>query len=212
MSLPLQNPERLLNYEEVIVTEITTEGTFYAQSCQQGPKAEELIAKLRQEFQVNPPLPGAYNPKRGDICAAKYSVDDQWYRAKVEKVQGSNVSIRYIDYGNKETVQSTRLASLPAIYANEKPFAVEYSLACVSLPKDSEFAELALKYLREDLLSGRLLLNVEYRAQGMPPATTLLTEQNVDVIKNIISDGLLLVEKRKERRLNKLVSIDIQNP
>ncbi|KAI4470620.1 ebna2 binding protein [Holotrichia oblita] len=200
------NPERLINYEEVIVTEITTEGTFYAQSCQQGPKAEELIAKLRQEFQVNPPLPGAYNPKRGDICAAKYSVDDQWYRAKVEKVQGSNISIRYIDYGNKETVQSTRLASLPAIYANERPFAVEYSLACVSLPKDSEFAELALKYLREDLFSGRLLLNVEYRMQGMPPATTLLTEQNVDVIKNIISDGLMLVEKRKERRLNKLVN------
>lgn len=189
------------------MTEVTNEGTFFAQNCQLGPKAEELIAKLRQEFQVNPPLPGAYNPRRGDVCAAKYSVDDQWYRAKVEKVQGSNISIRYIDYGNKETVNSNRLASLPAVYATEKQFATEYSLACVALPRDPEFAELALKYLRDDLFVGKLLLNIEYRPQGLPPAATLLTEQKVDVIKNIIADGLMLVEKRKERRLQKLVCI-----
>lgn len=186
---------------------MTKEGTIFVQTCQQGPKAEELIAKLRQEFQVNPPLPGAYTPKRGDICAAKYSVDDQWYRAKIEKVQGSYVSIRYIDYGNQETVTSTRLAALPAVYATEKAFATEYSLACVALPKDAEFADLALKYLREDLFTGKLLLNIEYKPQGAPPAITLLSDKKVDLIKNLITDGLLLVEKRKERRLNKLVSI-----
>lgn len=29
-------------------------------------------------------------------------MDNEWYRAKIEKVQGNNVSINYIDYGNKE--------------------------------------------------------------------------------------------------------------
>ena len=39
----------------------------------------------RTEFTTNPPLAGAYTPKKGDICAAKF-VDDQWYRARVEKM------------------------------------------------------------------------------------------------------------------------------
>lgn len=96
------NPERKVTYEEVVVTEVTAQGTFFAQNYQNGPKAEALTAKLRQEFQANPPLPGAYNPKRGDLCAAQYTVDDEWYRAKIEKVQGATVSVLYIDYGNKE--------------------------------------------------------------------------------------------------------------
>ncbi len=36
------------------------------------------------------------------MCAAKFSDDNEWYRAKVERVQGTNVSILYVDYGNKE--------------------------------------------------------------------------------------------------------------
>lgn len=45
----------------------------------------------------------------GDLCAAKFSEDNEWYRAKVEKVQGGNVSILYIDYGNKEVRSNTQL-------------------------------------------------------------------------------------------------------
>lgn len=87
----LQPIEREINYEEVVVTEVTPEGHFYVQKVSDGPKAEELLSKLRQEFQANPPLPGAYNPKRGDTCAAKFTLDDEWYRAKIEKVQGGKM-------------------------------------------------------------------------------------------------------------------------
>lgn len=36
------------------------------------------------------------------MCAAQFSEDNEWYRAKIEKVQGPNVSVFYVDYGNKE--------------------------------------------------------------------------------------------------------------
>lgn len=94
------------NLEEVVITEITPEGTFYAQSYQQGPDAERLNTNLRQEFDSNPPIPGAYKPKKGDICAAKFTSDNEWYRAKVEKIQGNNASVLYIDYGNREVSNS----------------------------------------------------------------------------------------------------------
>lgn len=63
--------ERKVNHESVVVTEVTNELHFYAQNADNGAKLESLMAKLRQEFQVSPPITGAYTPKRGDLCAAK---------------------------------------------------------------------------------------------------------------------------------------------
>lgn len=55
---------------------------------------------LRQEMESNPPLPGAYVPRKGDVCAARFSQDDQWYRARLEKIEGSTATVCFIDYGN----------------------------------------------------------------------------------------------------------------
>ncbi|XP_049819243.1 staphylococcal nuclease domain-containing protein 1 isoform X2 [Aethina tumida] len=196
--------ERKVNLEDVVVTEVTPEGTFFVQKIADGPKAEALFAKLRQEFQANPPLPGAYTPKRGDICAAQFTVDDEWYRVKVEKVQAGNATVHYIDYGNRETLPTTRLASLPAAYASEKAFATEYTLPYVSLPKDEEFAELAIKYLKQDTAVPKLQLNVEYKNQGSLPAASLHADKG-DLIKSLIEEGFLLVDNIKSRRQNKLL-------
>lgn len=71
----------------------------------------------------------------GDICAAKFA-DEQWYRAKVEKVTPNEVHIYYIDYGNREITTAARCATLPSTFATDKPFAHEFGLAFVKLPKD----------------------------------------------------------------------------
>lgn len=60
-----RNVERSVNQTRVVVTETTPELHFYAQVVDQGPKLEALMAKIRQEFTANPPLPGAYQPKKG---------------------------------------------------------------------------------------------------------------------------------------------------
>ena len=69
-----------------------------------GPHLEKLMEQLRSEMASNPPLPGSYNPKRGDLCSAKYT-DDEWYRAKIERINKDNtVNLLYIDYGNVSTI------------------------------------------------------------------------------------------------------------
>lgn len=100
--------ERKVAHEKVVVTEIvpitkeTKELRFFAQHNDHGAKLEQLMSKLRQDFIANPPITGAYTPKRGELVAARFSEDNEWYRAKVERVQGGNATILYIDYGNKE--------------------------------------------------------------------------------------------------------------
>ncbi|XP_018789649.1 PREDICTED: staphylococcal nuclease domain-containing protein 1 [Bactrocera latifrons] len=198
--------ERKVHYEDVIVTEITADLTFFAQAVENGAKLEAMMAKLHAEFQSNPPIVGAYTPKRGDVCAAQFSADNQWYRAKIERLQGNNATVLYIDYGNKETVPTSRLASLPAGFSSDRPYATEYALALVQLPSDNEDKEEALRIFAEDVLNRTVKLNVELKpATGPALATVHDPATNVDIGKQLVADGYVLAEKRRERKLKDLV-------
>ncbi|KAG7313603.1 hypothetical protein JYU34_000758, partial [Plutella xylostella] len=198
--------DRTVKYDKVIVTEITSEGTFWAQNVDHGGKLEALMEKIHQEFTANPPLPGAFTPKRGNVCAARYSLDDHWYRAKVEKVQDDKVAVLYIDYGNREVINYSRLAPLPAGTETEAPYAQEYSLACVKFPADPDDRLEAVRALSMDTLNKKLLLNVESRTP--PAAVTLVdpTNGNQDLGKGLIKEGLVLVENTRDRRLAPLLA------
>ena len=43
-----------------------------------GPRLEKLMEEMRGAMESEPPLPGSYTPKRGDLCAARFSADGQW--------------------------------------------------------------------------------------------------------------------------------------
>ena len=121
------------------VTEITPAGRLYAQNITDGPKLEQLMKEIRTEFSSNPPLAGAYQPKRGDQCAAIFSMDGQWYRAKVEKVTPNEVSVLYVDYGNRDTIPKTKVGALPSTFTGLPPFAQEYQLSLVKLADDVSY-------------------------------------------------------------------------
>merc|ERR1719370_1559520 len=119
---------------------------FIRNSNGPAPALETLMDGLRTEFATSPPLAGAYTPKKGDLCAAKF-VDDQWYRARIEKMSATEVAVLYIDYGNRASVPKTKLGSLPAAFTGTGGFAKLYSLALVSLPQDEELAAQGVQYV-----------------------------------------------------------------
>ena len=54
----------------------------------------------------------------------------------MNKVSGGEVSVLYIDYGNKETIPKTKCAALPSSFTGLPPFAKEYGVAFLALPPD----------------------------------------------------------------------------
>jgi len=192
-----------VNYEKVLVTELTDEGKVYGCSVSDGPALEKLMDNLREEFSSNPPLAGAYQPRKNDLCAAMF-VDGDWYRAKVEKVSTTEVSVLYIDYGNRANVPKTKVASLPASLQTPGGYARLYNLALVSLPDDAELAALGVSGLREDLLDQSLKMNIEYRV-GSDSYVTFADENDEDIGKGLVGDGLLLVDRKGGRKLAKLL-------
>nr|XP_027216860.1 staphylococcal nuclease domain-containing protein 1-like [Penaeus vannamei] len=156
------------------------------------------------EFTKNPPLAGAYTPKRNE-CAAQF-IDGSWYRAKVEKVAAGKVSVRYIDYGNREDTQSVKCAALPMGFHSAPGYAHEFHLALVKFCKDEDFLEDALAAFMNEVMDREVLINREYRLSGAEYVSIQRSDTKVDVAKTLISQGLLMLDERKDKRLQSVVS------
>ena len=58
----------------------------------------------------------------------------------------------------------------------------------------------------QDTLNKELQLNVEYRVGNIEAVTLLYKDSKEDVGQSLISEGLVTVQKRKEKRLAKIIS------
>jgi len=195
--------DRSVSMVKVLVSEVADDGKVYGCPVTDGPALEKMMDNLREEFSSNPPLAGAYQPRKNDLCAAKF-VDDQWYRAKVEKIVGSEVMVLYIDYGNRASIPKTKVASLPSSLQVPGGYAKLYNLALVSLPDDEELAALGVQGLKEDMLDRTLNMNVEYRS-GSDVFVTMNSDGGEDIGKGLVEDGLLLVDRKGGRKLASLL-------
>ncbi|XP_071861857.1 protein tudor isoform X2 [Bombus fervidus] len=72
----------------------------------------ELIMNDLADFCTPGPTLSLAELKIGLPCAALY--DNQWYRAQILNVNGENIRVLYVDYGNEETVTLKSLRSIRA--------------------------------------------------------------------------------------------------
>jgi staphylococcal nuclease domain-containing protein 1 len=198
--------ERKTNYVEVLVSEISPELHVYVQPVSEGPKLESLTDNLRKHFDSNPPISGSYSPKRGEICAAKFKEDQQWYRAKVEKVAGPSIHVLYIDYGNRDVLTAEECAILPQTFKNDRPYAKEYGFALVKLPKLPEYQEDSIAVVRDEFINKTININEEYTYDNLTHVTVKDADKKEDLVKKLVEEGFLLVERRRERYLQKLLT------
>ncbi|XP_037069831.1 LOW QUALITY PROTEIN: staphylococcal nuclease domain-containing protein 1-like [Pollicipes pollicipes] len=201
-SAEAESGERKEHYRSVVITEVGDDCRFFAQSVDKGQELETMMEKMRAELANNPPLAGAYRPKKGDQCAAKF-VDGGWYRARVERIVQGQVSLIYVDYGNRATVPVTDCAALPGMFAAAPRYAKEYRLACVKMPKDEDLAKESRDAFADDCCDREVEMNVEYR-DGLEYVTLRSNQQ--DVAKALLEEGLLMVAQRRDARLRPLLA------
>lgn len=154
-----------LAQHRVAVTEVAEEQRrIYVQHAEQCAEIESLMGQIRNEFAQRPPVPGSFAARRGQMCAAQFSQDQQWYRTLVESTsKDGTVVVKYIDFGNvsgaivtvkakrflrfaklvlfcfaiqRESVRHETLAALPDAFHKLQPQAREYALAFVKDPPD----------------------------------------------------------------------------
>jgi len=69
-----------------------------------------------------------------------------------------------------------------------------------------EDLQLTIHEFSAEVLNKQCLLNVEYKSAGVDCVTLCHVESKDDIAQLLISEGWLLVEARREKRLAKLVS------
>ena len=57
---PTEPTSRNVNYEKIVITEVTQSMCFYGQKASKQDELEELTNKLRDHFGSTPPTAGAY--------------------------------------------------------------------------------------------------------------------------------------------------------
>ncbi|XP_056093362.1 staphylococcal nuclease domain-containing protein 1 isoform X1 [Rhinichthys klamathensis goyatoka] len=203
-----EEKERVAKYRSVYVTEITDGMHFYAQDVETGTKLENLMESMRGEIAAQPPVEGSFAPRRGDFCIAKFA-DGEWYRARIERVENpAKVHVFYIDYGNREILSSTRLAALPPAFSTRTlpPQATEYAFAYIQVPQDDDARTDAVDSLVRDIHNIQCLLNVEYSGLVCPHVTLQFADSKDDVGLGLVKEGLVMVDVRKEKHLQKMVT------
>uniref|UniRef100_A0A5F8HK19 Tudor domain-containing protein 1 n=1 Tax=Monodelphis domestica TaxID=13616 RepID=A0A5F8HK19_MONDO len=116
------------------VTEFKHPGEFYVQICTS--EVLEYIRKLStslKESYMNMVPQEEYIPIKGEICVAKYSVDQTWNRVIVQDVdvQQKKVQVLYIDYGNGEVIPTSQIQQLNKNIELFPPCAIKCFVASV---------------------------------------------------------------------------------
>jgi staphylococcal nuclease domain-containing protein 1 len=90
-------------YLDVVVSEIVSGGHFYVQVINQNIQAlEKLMADLGNHHKNNSSAPENWKPRVNETVSAKFTEDNQWYRAKVIRhiAESKSIEVLYVDYGN----------------------------------------------------------------------------------------------------------------
>lgn len=136
---------RRKDYRDVIVTHVDESGKLKFQEIGSGTAALTTLMSAFSKFHLNPSnSAGVSNPKAGEFVAAKFTVDDQWYRARIHRNdrEAKKAEVVYIDFGNSETIPWSRLRPLAQaefLPSKLKPQAQDAQLSFIQLPGNPEY-------------------------------------------------------------------------
>lgn len=88
----------------ILITHIDSPGEFYVQLKANENDIAMLQEDLQDKIETLPNLEGA---ELGSLCAAKYTVDELWYRAEVLDADSDITTVRFVDFGNTDVIDNT---------------------------------------------------------------------------------------------------------
>ncbi|XP_030631037.1 tudor domain-containing protein 1 [Chanos chanos] len=116
------------------VLELTNPGKFFIRihSVEMMEAVRNIAVRLHKMHGGS--ASGDYTPETGEICAVKYSVDQNWYRGEIKRVhaESGTATVLYIDFGNEESVTFDKIKALAAKVDSIPPCALQCRVAGVA--------------------------------------------------------------------------------
>ncbi|KAF2821652.1 hypothetical protein CC86DRAFT_373484 [Ophiobolus disseminans] len=198
---------RRKDYRDVIVTHVEESGRLKFQEIGSGTSALTSLMSAFGKFHLNPlNSAGVTNPKAGEFVAAKFTADDQWYRARIRRNdrEAKKAEVVYVDYGNSELIPWSRLRPLSQaefLPSKLKPQAHEAQLSFIQLPQNPEYLADAVNFISQETADRQLVANVDQADKDGTLWVTLFDPKSskgpADSINaDVIDEGLAMVPKK----------------
>ncbi|CAN7023243.1 hypothetical protein IGI04_023737 [Brassica rapa subsp. trilocularis] len=203
---------------KVVVTEVLEGGRFYVQTI-----GDQKVASIQNQLASlslkDAPIVGSFNPKKGDIVLAQFSLDNSWNRAMIVNAPRGAVQspddkfeVFYIDYGNQETVPYSAVRPIEPSVSLAPGLAQLCRLAYIKVPSlEDDFGPEAGDYLHTVTLgSGKEFKavveerdtsggKVKGQGTGTELAVTLIAvDDEISVNAAMLQEGIARMEKRKK--------------
>ncbi|XP_046422936.1 maternal protein tudor isoform X1 [Neodiprion fabricii] len=130
-------PEMIVgNKYKVFLSHSDSPAQFWLQRNEEIEAINVMQANLQLAAPNFAPITGI--PEEGTLCAALYSVDSMWYRAEVLDADEDITTVRFIDYGNTDVVDSnsSNIKELPQNLKSIKKYGLKSRLDLI--PTGSE--------------------------------------------------------------------------
>lgn len=198
------------DYRDVMVTHIDPTTTHLKLQLI-GPATSVALTTLMSafaSFHRSPPasekaLPSP--PKTGDLVAACFTEDDQWYRARVRRNDrdAKKSDILFLDYGNSETLPWTSLRPMtqPQFSLQKlKAQALDVSLSYLTFPSSPEYREDAVTFLTDVTAGKQLVASVDAEEKDSWSVTLFEAEkeggEEESVNAVVVEEGFAMVGRK----------------
>lgn len=148
---------------------------------------ENAIQEFAQSLQiVAPSLPQLTEFRVGVNCIAQYSLDGQWYRAKIIDTDGEITSVRFVDYGNTDSItDNSLLKTSNESFEQIKQYALPCALA-IQPAKSSEWVQKACDKMLEICDD---LLHFVFISEDTSLNYVTLYDGDRDIANELINEG-----------------------
>lgn len=199
------------DYRDVVVTHIDP-ATAHLKLQLIGPTTSAALTTLMATFAKyhhSPPsseksLPNP--PKAGDLVAARFSEDHEWYRARIRRNdrEAKKADIIFIDYGNTETLPWSELRPMTQpqfSLAKLKPQALDAALSCLQFPTSAEYLADAVRFLEQLTGEKQLVASVDFEEKDGTLWTTLFDAESeggeeASVNAEVVAEGAAMVSRK----------------
>lgn len=190
----------------ITVTEILDGGNFWYQIVGEQTEAlESLMGSFAEQDFGDAPYGEA---KKGELVAAKFSVDDNWYRAEILKVkpgkdgEEKEFTVIFVDYGNVEIIGAGALRPITDDFSLKVlPKQAHHGrLAMIRAPAlDQEYGEDAAALLKELVWDKPLVATVQFKDGDVSYLSLGDPETKVPINAALVMAGLARVQRSRSR-------------
>nr|XP_013212809.2 tudor domain-containing protein 15 [Ictidomys tridecemlineatus] len=130
------------------------------------------------------------NPEPGLFCCARYSKDRCFYRAVITEINGYEINVYFLDYGNTDSIPFFDVKILLPEFCELPALAMCCSLAHI-FPVEDLWVKAAIDYFKKIVLNKEILLQVIAKKDDKYTVNiqSIEASENIDVVSLMLQAG-----------------------